>query len=874
MMRLILLSALLCCTVMSHAAAYRVRGLVRDEDRMPMPGVAVGVAARDGSQLGCGVTKPDGTFAVSFDAPGDSVAVEVGMLGYRTETRVIGLPPVGDLNFDLTPESITLREVHVMAKPIRAQGDTLIYNVASFKSGVDNTIEDVIKRMPGITVRGNGSIEYMGKPINEFYIEGLNMLQGRYTLATRNISADDIATVDVYENHQPVRVLENVVYSDKAALNLTLKKKSLMRPIGRVAAGGGYGDGRGLWIGELSALMAMPGFQLMTVGKTNNAGLAYGDEMSEHTLAAPSIGTVADGVFAWQPVGGAPLPRRRYDFNRSEIASANGMLRKGEDLTVGVDVSYDCNRSDVASGSEIAYFREGEDPVVIKDDMLMRSTTRRVKGGAVVTLNDKSVYLKDRVSVDGLFRDNITGVSGTDNLSQGFDLDKMNISNVLSFTMRRGQRVWSVQSVLSYVRTPSGGISVTRPDSEGPYLTQHAGGSRLYNNERTSMSWLIGSHVTVGGELMFRYNHESFESSCVPLQSDREPETGFNDVSGSDARCYAKPYFLWENRTVRYSVEVPIVVASLRYSSRYNDKDYNFSEIYPEVNTSLNCRFGHFIKMSANGSYRRSTGGLRDFITTPLYTSYRSLSMLGNGRLGRSDSYSADVGVYFRDALKALFASLNAKYGHGRNNSTSISDVSDDLTASAFSDAPSDHSSVSVSSEVSKRASSIGTTFKLLASWNRSDYSCVRNDVDLSSVTNSWMLGGSVNGSWLHDRLVASVSCNYTRSELSVGSDGASSAIDAVALASRLSVFSHESVELFFRFDWQYSGSSSRASVNQYFADAGARYKVKSWEFELQFNNLSGQKTYVNRVFDGLDYMVYSYRLRPFEVLAVMRMTF
>ena len=238
MMRLILLSALLCCTVMSHAAAYRVRGLVRDEDRMPMPGVAVGVAARDGSQLGCGVTKPDGTFAVSFDAPGDSVAVEVGMLGYRTETRVIGLPPVGDLNFDLTPESITLREVHVMAKPIRAQGDTLIYNVASFKSGVDNTIEDVIKRMPGITVRGNGSIEYMGKPINEFYIEGLNMLQGRYTLATRNISADDIATVDVYENHQPVRVLENVVYSDKAALNLTLKKKSLMRPIGRVAAGG------------------------------------------------------------------------------------------------------------------------------------------------------------------------------------------------------------------------------------------------------------------------------------------------------------------------------------------------------------------------------------------------------------------------------------------------------------------------------------------------------------------------------------------------------------------------------------------------------------------------------------------------------------
>lgn len=873
MKRSALISVIFCCAIMVQATPHRLKGVVRDEAREPLPGVVISITAGDGQQLGCAVTKPDGTFAASFDTADETAVVEVGMLGYKTEVREIGLPVTSDLSFDLTPETITLKEVNVVAKPIRAQGDTLIYNVSAFKSGADNTIEDVIRRMPGISVSDNGSINYQGKPINNFYIEGLDMLQGRYTLATRNISADDIATVDVYENHQPVRVLEDIVYSDKAALNLTLKKKSLMRPIGRVAAGDGYGDGRGLWVGELSALLVSPAFQLMTVAKTNNAGATYGDEMSEHTVSALRTRTIADGVFVERPVGGAPLDQRRYDFNRSEIASVNGMSRKGENLTVGVNVSYDCNRSDIASGSEIAYFREGEDPVVINNDMSMKATTRRVKGGAVFSINDKSVFLKDRLSFDGSFRDNSTDVRGTDNVSQGFDLDNMAISNVLAFTVRRGQRVWDVRSALSYVRTPSGGIAVSRPGEDGPYMTQHAGGAQFYNSESTSMSWLIGSHVTVGGELMFRYNHESFESALEPERDD-DGRTGFNDVAGSDTRVNVKPFFLWENRDVKYTVEVPLVFASLRYSLRGNNRDYRYSEIYPEINNSLNCRLGRDVKMTVGGAYRRSTGGLRNFITTPFYTGYRTLGALGNGRLGRSDTYSAELGLYYRNPLKALFASLNSKYSFARRNSTGISNVSDDLTASAFSDSPSNNESLSVASEISKRASSIGTTFKLSVSWNRLNSSCIRNEIKLNSATDSWMFGGSVNGSWLGDRIVGSLGCNYMRSSQTIDSSADSPAIDNVALSARISLFPHPSVELFGRFDYQYSGHSREVAVDQYFVDAGARYKIKKWDFELKLNNLAGQKIYVNRIFDGPDYISYIYRLRPMEAVAVVRMTF
>lgn len=66
-------------------------------------------------------------------------------------------------------------------------------------------------------------ITYKGKPINKFYIENMDALQGRYGIATNNISASDIATVQVLENHQPIKALEQSNPSDYAAINLILR---------------------------------------------------------------------------------------------------------------------------------------------------------------------------------------------------------------------------------------------------------------------------------------------------------------------------------------------------------------------------------------------------------------------------------------------------------------------------------------------------------------------------------------------------------------------------------------------------------------------------------------------------------------------------
>ena len=146
--------------------------------------------------------------------------------------------------------------------------------MASFRSKADRNIEDVIKKLPGVEVSENGGISYNGERINRFYIEGLDVVGGRYAIATRNISPDDIISVEVFENHQPKQVLKNIDITNKAALNLKMKRKSMLKPVGNVKGGAGADDnGDAKWLGEAFGMLIAPATQVLATAKTNNWGV-------------------------------------------------------------------------------------------------------------------------------------------------------------------------------------------------------------------------------------------------------------------------------------------------------------------------------------------------------------------------------------------------------------------------------------------------------------------------------------------------------------------------------------------------------------------------------------------------------------------------
>lgn len=250
------------------AQAQEYTGHVADkEDGAPVAGAIV--TARDslGKPLGYTTTSASGDFVLRPRGDGTTVQLDFSTMGYRRQSVPAN---AGRMLVLLTPETTDIREVTIRAPRLSFRGDTVSYNVSRFTEAQDRSIADVLRKMPGIEVAKSGEIRYNGQPINNFYIEGLDMLDGRYKQATNNIAPQDVASVEVMENHQPIKALKDIVFSDRAAINLRLKPHAKARWTGTLRGGAGWSPA--LWNGALFAMRIGARGQSMVNLKTDNTG--------------------------------------------------------------------------------------------------------------------------------------------------------------------------------------------------------------------------------------------------------------------------------------------------------------------------------------------------------------------------------------------------------------------------------------------------------------------------------------------------------------------------------------------------------------------------------------------------------------------------
>ena len=89
----------------------------------------------------------------------------------------------------------------------------------------------------GIDVNKDGTILYQGEPLNKFYVNGKDLMEGGYGTINNSLPIDAIGKVEIMENHQPVKILQDKVPSDRAAINIKLKKSVTMTGRGEVGLG-------------------------------------------------------------------------------------------------------------------------------------------------------------------------------------------------------------------------------------------------------------------------------------------------------------------------------------------------------------------------------------------------------------------------------------------------------------------------------------------------------------------------------------------------------------------------------------------------------------------------------------------------------------
>ena len=433
-------------------AQVNVSGTVVDkESNEPLPGASVIIKGADGKIKKFASSKADGNFALTIPSA-DGCLLEIAMMNFAKQSI-----PIDSTSFPLTvymvPSATLLKEVTVKSDRIREQGDTIAYNVGSFAQQQDRSIGDVLKRMPGIDVADNGKIQYQGEDINKFYIEGSDLLGGKYGIATTGISHEDVGAVEVMENHQPMQVLSGISFSDKAAINLKLKNKAKATWTFHGDAGGGYSwepEGA-IWDSELFAMAAMPDFQNITTLRSNNTG---------ENLASSNTDFFADsrqtGLGHYVGVGLPEVPSlsdKRTLFNRSFLVSTNNLwkLRRGE-LKANIDYSF--NRVTADASNITTYFLDDGNRI-ITENRSGTEHTHSLSGKFIYELNQKTAFINNTLQTNIDWNDVSVATTGSLPNGQSAKLPDYYISNKFKMIKRfKGNHLVTFQSVNEWESLP------------------------------------------------------------------------------------------------------------------------------------------------------------------------------------------------------------------------------------------------------------------------------------------------------------------------------------------------------------------------------------------------------------------------------------
>ena len=221
-----LITIILCILACTSASAQTsISGAVRTSEGNGVDFASVVASPTNAPKtiLASAFTDENGKFQMWVKSDCDSLILKASSVEIAPTEIVV---PNRSGHYEIIAENRTveLKEVVVRSKKIYSQGDTINYNVGSFLSQTDQSIADVLKKMPGISVSDAGQISYQGKPIKNLYIEGLDLMKGHYGIATNNIDPNNIATVQVLENHQDIKALKGLRPEEQASINLRLKE--------------------------------------------------------------------------------------------------------------------------------------------------------------------------------------------------------------------------------------------------------------------------------------------------------------------------------------------------------------------------------------------------------------------------------------------------------------------------------------------------------------------------------------------------------------------------------------------------------------------------------------------------------------------------
>lgn len=871
---------LISCLVNQSMAQTVIEGKIINEANKPISDVSVMLMnTADSSVIAFSFSNNSGDYTIYTDQKEKELLLMVSGFNIKHQIKKIANHSQ-KVSFVVNEVAIELKEFSVKSEKIWGTRDTLNYVVDAFRDSTDIVIGDVLKKMPGIVVKESGQIEYRGKPISKFYIENMDMLQGRYRIATNNITASDIATVQVFENHQSIKALEDIAFTDEAAINLKLKPGAKGIFIGMADLGAGI-DNRFLWDGSVTGMYFSKKRQHLIALKSNNIGTDLDQEFQSFTNEDMQLaGLIASIV---QPIP-PQINKSRYLFNEAYGGTINNLIKTKNEAEFTFNLSGFRDIDDRKSYDQTRYIIPGEDTVTIKEQMDSHNNRFNIEGGIGYKRNSDQNYLNARLLFSGNFIESTGNIISDEYIEQNDESNPFKITSNIHW-IRRGNNKKGLATELNsqsfYQRqtyrmdvSPGKFDDVLNDSLPFNAIRQELG----FNNFETRNSLVLLSSVgwksfRIHPIMLFSLEHQSLNSQLSKsLQEDTFSELSgdsmSNDLTWMRVKAGISLRFTYHKRDFNFELSTPIQYQFILLNDEIKSNDSPQNRIIFQPQTNVSYKINTHWDISASWFWYNYNPTLRNLYSGYILQNYRTLSHY-ESRLSDSYGQQGSLKLSYKDIIRFLFTNIEVRYNRYRNEVMYAQEFSGAMMKISAVEQENIGNYFSVTARVGKGFNWKKLSINAEASWGKGVTPQLRQD-SLIEYKNQGINANMTLSLAITEKLQFANKSSWSNVSGSINAgeklDPINSFIDAATINYILSN------GLVFSLGMEYYDTrNGNRNQNFYLLDAGIAYTWKRVRLTLDYNNILNTTNYVYVYYGTLSSYYSEYRIRPASILLSAR---
>ena len=849
-------------------------GHVKDTEGEPLPNIQV-LAYKAGNRIivAYAGTENDGHYSLSVNTDADSLDLVTSSLFFEKQTKRIANRSQ-TVDFTLREEVQELKGVTVRARSIEQKGDTLEYIVGSFVQKQDKSIEDVLKRMPGIEVADDGKITYQGLPIQKFYVEGMDLMGGSYAAVSKNLPHQSVSSVEVYENHQPIKMLEDRVESEQASINIKLAKNVALTGTAKV----GLGAWPFLWNVNITPMLFSGKVQMLAAYRTNNTGddlTLYSRMLTVENYQSERPARLGEELGIKQ--ASTPLfSTNRYLDNRTQLINLNTLFPVSENTTLRVNLYYlNDMRKQSVNQSNTLYL--AADTIAYTEQIDNRMRDNQLFGTITLNRNDKAYYLDNKLNFSKAW-DNAFGidVNNGEPVYQTLKTPAMSVDNDLRLIFPIGKRLLDFTSYIGYGQTPhrlevEPGQFVDLLDDSLAYVKtiQQLNTRQCFADHAVSAIFAAG-RFTIRPKAGFLFverqiaSHLALSDDTTEWLSDLAPDA---QVRRRNLKPYLSTSVEYKRKRFSAGMDLPLSLQSVSVQSETDGDAMTRLLFNPSLWSRL--KLGNFWTLNASARMSYSIDNGNTWMDTYVLTDYQDL-MLRKAPLSLSRTLSGSMGAQFKEPFISLNADL--RYGLGFTHSENIYryEIGEGgISTLQVVAMPNNRFYQTLSGSIKKYFSPIRTSIGLKGNLLDSRGVSLVNEALMNTESFSYSLSPSLMfkvTEWLN----VDYSLNYNKLH---------SFIDGQK-RSEISYWRHFGKAFAFLKSNQTVSLTAEYYRHQgkpyLFVDASYEFSIKQpkLDFEVRWNNIFNSKKYVSYYSGAFSVQETVYTLRPMEVTASVRFRF